>query len=244
MLSEEGKHLAPAIHRLFGSVERPVPIEDAVAGTVVTVELVRLAVFFEFGLVLVHLLGARSTVVVAKNADQGARKIFREIDWRDRRLGIEFILAHDDATTPELGAGVDILFLACVYEGVSTARAGAEQTHLAVMVGLRPHPLYRGLGIADHLRVRNAALGAHFRGDVVGVAIARALIEVGADCEIAVMRKPPRRLNIKFAPTRQMVDQYYTWKSARTGRLGNVGGYRGSVVALDGHVLAGHASVE
>src|SRR5690349_4194768 len=99
MLSEEGEDLAPTIHRLFGPVERPVPVEDAVASTVVAVELVGLAVLFEFSLVLVDLLGARSTVVVAEDADQGAGKILAEIDGCHRRFGIEFFFAHDDATT-------------------------------------------------------------------------------------------------------------------------------------------------
>src|SRR5262245_38744086 len=112
MLSEEAEHFAPAIHRLFGPVERSVPIEDAVAGTVVTVELVGLAVLLEFSLVLVHLLGAWRAVVVAENADEGAGKIAGEIDRRNRCLVIEFILAHHDTAAPELGAGVDILFLA------------------------------------------------------------------------------------------------------------------------------------
>ena len=40
MLAEEGEHLAPAIHCLLGPVEWPVPIEDAVASTIVAVELV------------------------------------------------------------------------------------------------------------------------------------------------------------------------------------------------------------
>src|SRR5256885_16732199 len=66
MLAEEGEHLAPAVHGLLGPVERPVPIEDAVAGTVVAVELVRLAVLLELGLVLVHLLRARRAVVIAE----------------------------------------------------------------------------------------------------------------------------------------------------------------------------------
>src|SRR5215210_6387314 len=63
LLAEEGEHLAPAIHCLLGPVEWPVPIKNAVAGAVVAVELVHLAVLLELGLVLVHLLGARLAVV-------------------------------------------------------------------------------------------------------------------------------------------------------------------------------------
>src|SRR3982075_2131921 len=94
MLAEEGEHLAPAIHGLLGPVERPVPIKDAVARTVVAVELVHFAEPLQFGLVLVHLLGTRRTVVVAEYAEQRAAEVLRHIDRRDRRLGIEFLLAH------------------------------------------------------------------------------------------------------------------------------------------------------
>jgi len=43
---------------------------------------------------------------------------------------------------------------------------------LPVVIGLRAYPLHGGFGIADHLGVGNAALGAHLGGDVVRVAIA------------------------------------------------------------------------
>src|SRR6059058_5164495 len=118
MLAEEGEHLAPAIHCLLGSVEWSVPIEDAVAGTVVAVELVHLAVLLELGLVLVHVLGARRAIVVAEYAEQRAAEVLRHLDRRDRRLGIELLLTHHHATAPEVGAGVDVLPLAGIDEGV------------------------------------------------------------------------------------------------------------------------------
>src|SRR5437762_8921200 len=77
MLAEEGEHLAPAVHRLLGSVERPVPIEEGVAGAIVAIELVHLATLLELGLVLVHLLGARRAVVIAEYAEQRAAQIGR-----------------------------------------------------------------------------------------------------------------------------------------------------------------------
>src|SRR5689334_2831781 len=75
--SEEGEHLAPTVHRLVGPVERPVPVEDAVAGPVVAVEFVSLAVPLELGLVPVHLLGARRAVVVAEDTEQRAAEVRR-----------------------------------------------------------------------------------------------------------------------------------------------------------------------
>jgi hypothetical protein len=72
VLSEESENLAPAIHSLLGPVEWPVPIKDAVAGTVVAMELIALSVPLELRFVLVHLLGAGRTIVVAEDADQRA----------------------------------------------------------------------------------------------------------------------------------------------------------------------------
>jgi hypothetical protein len=47
MLVEKDEYLAPAIHRLLGPIERPVPIEEAMAGAIAAVEIVRLAVLLE-----------------------------------------------------------------------------------------------------------------------------------------------------------------------------------------------------
>src|SRR4029453_12741985 len=93
MLAEEGEHLAPAIHCLRRPVEWPVPIEDAVDGTVVAVERMYLTVLLELGLVLVHLLGARRAVVVAEYAEQRAAQVLRHLDRRDGRFGIELLPA-------------------------------------------------------------------------------------------------------------------------------------------------------
>src|SRR6266704_354442 len=135
ILAEEGEHLAPAIHGLLGPVEWPVPIEDPVAGAVIAVELVHLAVLLELGLMLVHLLGARRAVVVAEYAEQRAAEVLRHLDRRDGRLGIELLLAHHHAAAPELDAGIDVLPLAGVDESVPATRTGAEDADLAVGIG-------------------------------------------------------------------------------------------------------------
>src|SRR5216684_2229391 len=123
-----------------------------------------------------------------------------------------------------------------IEDGVAATGTGAEHADLAVVIRLRAHPLHRGLGIADHLGVGNAAVGAHFGGNVVRVALARTLIEVSANPEIAVMREPTRRLDVEFAPAREMVDKHDARKEARTRWLGHVSRYRRSFVVLDGHV--------
>src|ERR1700687_944693 len=100
MLAEEGPYLVPAIHRLLGPIQRPVPTEEGMAGAIVAVELIVLAVLLEFGLVLVHLLGARCAVVVAEQAEQRAAEVLRHIDRRDRRLGGPLLLAPPPAAAP------------------------------------------------------------------------------------------------------------------------------------------------
>src|SRR3954469_25266021 len=118
VLAEEGEHLAPAVHRLLDPVERPVPVEEAMAGAVVAVELVILAVLLELGLVLVDLLGAGRPVFVAEQAEQRALEILGHVDRRYRRLGIELLLAHHHPAAPQVDAGIDVLLLAAIDEGV------------------------------------------------------------------------------------------------------------------------------
>src|ERR1700742_5136339 len=104
MLAEEGKRLGPTVHRLFGAIERPVPVVEAVTSAVVAMEFVILAVLLQLGLVLVDLLRARRAIVVAEQAEQRTREVLGHVDRCDRRLVVEFFLAHHDAAAPELDA--------------------------------------------------------------------------------------------------------------------------------------------
>src|SRR5947209_3738844 len=104
MPAEEIENLAPAVHGLLGTVERAVPVEEAVAGAIVAVELVALALLLQLGLMLVHLLGAWRAVVVAENAEQGAGEVFGELDRRDGRLGVELLPVHHHPPAPKVGA--------------------------------------------------------------------------------------------------------------------------------------------
>src|SRR5262249_1600451 len=100
VLAEESKYFAPTIHCRFRPVEWPMPIPNAVPGTVIAMELWRLAVLLEFGLVLVDLLGARRPVVVAEYADQRAAQVLRHVDRRDRRFVVKLLLTHHHAAAP------------------------------------------------------------------------------------------------------------------------------------------------
>src|SRR6186997_100762 len=92
MLAVERPDLVPGIHALLGPIERPVPVEEAMSGAIVAVELVILAVLLQLGLVLVHLLRARRAVVVAEEAEQRTAEVLRHVDRCDGLLGIEILL--------------------------------------------------------------------------------------------------------------------------------------------------------
>ncbi len=101
--------------------------------------------------------------------------------------------------------GVDVLLLAGIDEGVAAAGAGAEQADLAVEVGLGRASTARRPRCRRPSGSRRCRRGAHLGGDVVRIAVAAAalaLIEVGADRHVAVMREPPGRLDVKLAPSR------------------------------------------
>ena len=246
VLTEEREDLAPAVHRLLGPVDGPVPVEEAVAGAVVTVELVDLAMLFQLYLVLVHLIGRRRPVLIAEYAEQRAGEVPGHVDRRHRRLRIELLPAHHHTAAPKVGAGVHVLPLRGVDESVPSAGAGTEDADLAVEAGLRAHPLHRGRGVADHLGIGDAALGTNLGRNIVGIRIgaARALIKVMADRDVAVMGEAARRLDVELAPAGHVVDQHDPREGAGTGRPRHIGGDRGSAVAGDRHVLAGHVSVE
>lgn len=125
-----------------------------------------------------------------------------------------------------------------------TAGAGAEEANLAIVFGLRAHPLHGRLRVADHLSIGNATLGTDFRRNIVRVAGASALVEIGADREISMMREPTRRPDIKFAPAGEMMDEHDSRKRARTRGLRRIGLNRRSFVALEAHVPTRHSPIK
>jgi hypothetical protein len=103
--------------------------------------------------------------------------------------------------------------------------------------------LYRALGIADDLRVGNAALGAHLGGDVVRLARAGAVVEIVAYRRIAVMREPTRCLAVPLVPTRRVMEQNHPREGTRAQRPRNIGRDRFVVVAADRDRFRDHSFV-
>src|SRR5438105_4793760 len=128
-------------------------------------------------------------------------------------------------------------------EGLPPAGAGADDADLAVEPGLSAQPLDCTFGVADDLRIGDAALGAHLGGDVVGFALTGAVVEVMADRGVAVMCEPAGGLTIKLVPARRMVDQHDARIGARTQRPRDIGRNRLTLVASDRDCLGNHSFV-
>src|SRR5262245_66473698 len=96
MFAEEGKRLVPTVGRLLRAIGRTRGVEKGVAGAVVAVELVSLAELLEHGLGAVDLVAVGIFVVVAEQAEQWTAQLRREIDGRDRALGVELLGVVDD----------------------------------------------------------------------------------------------------------------------------------------------------
>src|SRR5438067_13880964 len=108
MLLKEVQYFAPAVHRLLLAVERSVVIEEAVAGAIVAMELVVLAVLLELGLMHVHVGRGRPLVIVAEETQEWRLEIFGQIDRRDALLGRQRFLRRNDATAPQVGDRVEV----------------------------------------------------------------------------------------------------------------------------------------
>ena len=130
-----------------------------------------------------------------------------------------------------------------IKERVTSTRARADDADLAVEIGLAAQPLHRALRIADDLLIRNAALGAYFCRDIVGLPFAGAVIEVMADRRIAVMREPPGRLAVPLVPARRMMNQHDARKRAGVRRPRDIRRNGVTLVALDRNGFRNHASV-
>src|SRR6516164_5964469 len=103
MLAEEREHLVPTVERLLRAIGRPRSVEKGVAGAVVAVEFVSLAEFFEHGFGAVDLVAVGIFVVVAEQAEQRTAQLRREIDGRDRALGVELLgVVDDDVAAPAI----------------------------------------------------------------------------------------------------------------------------------------------
>src|SRR5882757_1321474 len=87
MLAEECESLSPAVLGLLQAEAGAVVIQEVVAGAIVAVKLVGLAMTLELGFGLVHVGPRRVHVVVAEQAHQWRGDLRGHVDRRNRSLG-------------------------------------------------------------------------------------------------------------------------------------------------------------
>ena len=206
-------------------------------------ELVVLAVLLELGLVLIHLLRRRALVVVAEQSQDRARKVCRVVDGGHRLLLREVVLARHHAAAPALHHRVEALGAAGGQEGVTPARAGAPDPHLAVVVGKRAQVVHGADAVPHHLVVGHASVGAHLGRHVFRRAVAGAEVEVGRDGGEAVVRQPAGGFTVPLVPAGQVVDGHHSGERPLAQRTCVVSVDGVAVGADDGDGLRQHPLV-
>jgi hypothetical protein len=215
MLVEEGEDLVPTVERLLGAVGGTRGVEKSVAGVVVTVEVVALAELLEHRFSTVHLVAVGVFIVVAEQAEQRTVQLGREIDRRDRPLGIELLgVVDDDVAAPAIDGRVDAVERAGGEIRVPPARAEADHADLAVDVRLRAQELHGARDVAQHLLVGDAARGAYARADVIGASGPFAEIEMRRDGRKSMMRELAGSLLDPFVPARHVMDEHHAGPGA------------------------------
>ena len=106
---------------------------------------------------------------------------------------------------------------------MSPARTETDDADLAVRIGLRPQVSDRGRHVAHHLRIRDAAGGAHPCADVVGAARPVTEIEMGRDRRIAVVGELACNLDDPLVPARQVHDDHHSRHFPGTRRARVIG---------------------
>src|SRR5262249_51101058 len=144
----EGEDFLPAVDGLLLTVRSAVVVEEAVTRPVVAMELVRLAVLLQLGLVLVDLLGRGRLVLVAEESEERGREILRVVDGRYRLVRCELLLGLDHAAAPQVEDGIEALQPAAGEERLAAARAGAEHADLPADVGQRAQNRIRAIEVA------------------------------------------------------------------------------------------------
>src|SRR5262249_56630871 len=104
--------------------------------------------------------------------------------------------------------------------GVPAMIEVADDADLAIAGRLTLEPLHGGAAIADHLIVRDAALGANLGRDVVRGAVTVVEVQVGTDHGVAMVGQAPRKLLVELIPAGHMVYRHNARGPTIAYRLG------------------------
>ena len=193
----------------------------------------------QLGVQLRDLLRRGEAVLGAEEAEQRAGEVRgeadqgRECEWCLRRWR-----AHD-ARAVAVDGGVEGE-LAGGEEALPASGAVSDDTELAVGRGEGAEMMGGGIHVADQAVVRHPAGRSHRRGGIVGAgALALALVEIGADGEVAGGGKGAGHLLAPAVPARHVVDDNDSAEGPVAHGLGEVGADLVAAVAGDPDRLPG-----
>src|SRR2546425_1791509 len=183
MPAEEGEHLLPGVLGLRGTVALGVrEVQEGVAGALVAVELVRLAVARQLGVDRVDVGGRGIRVVQPEEADHRRRDGLREVERR-RPLAPGL---HDVAAVEDAGRAPGRRPRPREQVGDAPAHAKAEHREVGdVRVLERAQVRDRGVRVGEDLRVAQPPDARHHVGAVLGLAV----IEIRRGRGVAVARE-------------------------------------------------------
>src|SRR5260370_40312136 len=96
------------------------------------VKLVGFSVLLQLLLMLLNLQQSRKLILLTKESKQWTRQVLRIVYWCHGILGGQFLLRHNNSSAPAVNGGIEALCSAGHQEHLSSARAGAEYSRLAV----------------------------------------------------------------------------------------------------------------
>src|SRR5665213_205683 len=198
--------------------------ENGVAGIVVAVELVGLAVLLQGRLGLVDVVRGRVAVLVAEQAHERRLDALGEVDRGDRLFRGQRRFVDDDVAAPAIDRGVDAAAEPAGAEvGLAAARAEADDADLAGRVALLAQEGDRAGDVADDLVVGVAAVAAHLGDHRLVGAVADPAIEARRDRGIAVMGEFARDFAGPLVPAGHVMDDDDAREWAIALRAGVVG---------------------
>src|SRR5215468_7886922 len=238
MLAEPGQHLLPAVYRRVLAIERAVHREERVAGIVVGVEFVRLAVLLERGFRLRRVVGGRPRVLHAEQSKQRALQILGEVDGRHGLTGRQLLSHGDHASAIAVNGGIEAAERARGEVGLPAAGAIADDADLAVQIRQRAEIVDRALHVAHGAIIGHPAGRADARAVLLRGCLALPEMEVGRDRHEAMMSEAASDLLGRPVPARHVMDDDDAGERFAAKRSGEIGVDQVAVMPTHRHCLS------
>ena len=93
---------------------------------------------------------------------------------------------------------------------MSASGAGTDHSDFFIRVRLTLEVLYGVFAVANHTFIENAAFAPDLCGYFLGCSMTKPAVNIGTDCGITMLGKPPGCFPVKLIPTRHMRYENYS----------------------------------